>query len=36
LINCGIALGYADTSAPTNALRADRAEVDEITVFKGF
>lgn len=33
---CGMALGYADAAAPVNTLRADRASVDEIAVFKGF
>jgi hypothetical protein len=36
MIYCGMALGYADASKPVNALRSDRAEVDEIAVFKGF
>jgi len=36
LIYCGMALGYADETAPVNALRTDRASVDEITVFQGF
>ena len=36
MIYCGMALGYADESAPVNALRSDRAEVDEFTTFRGF
>jgi nitroreductase len=36
MIYCGMALGYADASAAVNALRSDRAGVDEIAVFKGF
>jgi nitroreductase len=35
-IYCGMALGYADMSKPVNTLRSDRADVDEIAVFKGF
>ncbi|QGZ94828.1 nitroreductase [Terricaulis silvestris] len=36
MIYCGMALGYADTAKPVNALRSDRAEVDEIAEFRGF
>jgi len=36
MIYCGMALGYADEGAPVNALRSDRAEVDEFAVFRGF
>ena len=36
LIYCGMALGYADESAPVNSLRSDRAPVDEIATFRGF
>jgi len=36
MIYCGMALGHADMSAPVNALRSDRATVDEIATFKGF
>ena len=36
MIYCGMALGYADETAPVNALRSDRAEVDEFAVFRGF
>ena len=36
MVYCGMALGYADDAAPINTLRSDRAEVDEITEFKGF
>src|SRR6185503_3209978 len=36
MIYCGMALGYADESAPVNTLRSARAEVDEFAVFRGF
>jgi nitroreductase len=36
MIYCGMALGYADERAPINSLRSDRAEVEEIAVFRGF
>jgi len=36
MIYCGMALGYADESAAVNALRSDRAEVDEFATFRGF
>ncbi|HVK80248.1 MAG TPA: nitroreductase family protein, partial [Verrucomicrobiae bacterium] len=36
MIYCAIALGHADMSAPINALRSDRAPVDEIATLKGF
>lgn len=36
MIYCGMALGYADESAPVNALRSDRAPLEEIATFKGF
>ncbi|MDP3750013.1 MAG: nitroreductase [Phenylobacterium sp.] len=36
LVYCGMALGVPDPSAPVNALRSDRADVDEICDFKGF
>ena len=36
MIYCGMALGYADESAPVNSLRSDRAPVDEIAEFRGF
>jgi nitroreductase len=36
MIYCGMALGYADESARVNALRSDRAEVDEFASFRGF
>lgn len=35
-IYCGMALGYADKSAPVNTLRSDRIGVDELATFKGF
>ena len=30
---CGMAIGYADPDAPVNALRSDRASIDEFTHF---
>jgi nitroreductase len=36
MIYCGMALGYADESAPVNSLRSDRAPLDEIAEFHGF
>ena len=36
MIYCGMALGYADETKPVNALRSERASVDEIATFKGF
>ena len=36
LIYCGMALGYADETAPINTLRSDRAAVDEIAELRGF
>ncbi len=36
MIYCGMALGYADESAPVNALRSDRAPLEEIAEFRGF
>ena len=36
MIYCGMALGYADMAKPVNALRSDRADVDEIAEFRGF
>jgi nitroreductase len=36
MIYCGMALGRADSSAPVNRLRSDRAEVAAFTQFKGF
>lgn len=36
MIYCGMALGYADASAPINTLRSERAGVDEIAEFRGF
>lgn len=36
MVYCGMALGYADMSAPVNRLRSDRAPVDEIASFRGF
>ncbi|MGH8462420.1 MAG: nitroreductase [Stenotrophobium sp.] len=34
MIYCGMALGYADTSAPVNQLRSERAAVDEFASFR--
>ncbi len=34
MIYCGMALGYADESAPINTLRTERASVDEIATFR--
>jgi len=36
IIYCGMALGYADMTKPVNALRSDRASVEEFATFKGF
>jgi nitroreductase len=36
MIYCGMALGYADNTAPVNTLRSERAEMDEIAEFRGF
>jgi nitroreductase len=36
VIYCGMALGYADTTKAVNALRSERAPVEEFAVFKGF
>jgi len=36
MLFCGLALGYADPSAPINSLRTDRAELAEFTTFRGF
>jgi len=36
IVYCGMALGYADDSAPVNRLRADRISVDELATFRGF
>ncbi|MDT4883912.1 hypothetical protein FQZ97_1200060 [compost metagenome] len=36
LVYCGMALGYADRSAPVNGLRSERAAVEEFAVLKGF
>jgi nitroreductase len=36
VVYCGMALGYADKSAPVNTLRSDRITVDELATFKGF
>lgn len=35
-VYCGLALGYADPDAPLNAMRTERAGVDEIATFRGF
>ena len=36
MIYCGMALGFADESAPVNSLRSDRAPVEEFATFRGF
>ena len=36
MIYCGMALGYADTEHPVNALRSERAPVEEFATFAGF
>lgn len=36
LVVCGMALGYADSEAPENALRTSREPVDAFTTFRGF
>jgi nitroreductase len=36
MIYCGMALGVPDRSDPVNALRTERADVDEFASFKGF
>lgn len=33
MLACGMAVGYADSTAPINALRSDRMAVDEFTTF---
>lgn len=36
MIYCGMALGYADPTAPVNSLRSERAPVEEFATFEGF
>lgn len=36
MLYCGMALGYADTSAPINTLVTARAELDEYVTMRGF
>jgi nitroreductase len=36
LVYCGMALGHADREASVNALRSDRAPVEEFATFAGF
>jgi nitroreductase len=36
MLFCGIALGYADESAPINSWRAPRAPLEEFATFRGF
>jgi nitroreductase len=36
ILYCGMALGYADDSAPINALRTERAPLEEFAKFRGF
>jgi hypothetical protein len=33
MLFCGLAVGYADYSAPINLLRADRVALDEVAQF---
>jgi len=33
MLFCGVAIGYEDTSAPVNSLRAERAALEEFAVF---
>ena len=35
ILFCGLAMGYADDSHPVNALRTERAPLDEIAEFRG-
>lgn len=35
-VYCGMALGYADETAPVNTLRSQRAPVEEFASFRGF
>lgn len=36
MLFCGVGLGYKDETAPINALRTDRAPLDEFATFIGF
>lgn len=36
IVYCGMAIGRADPAHPVNALRSNRAEIDEIARFEGF
>lgn len=36
ILYCGMALGYADEDAPINALRTERAPVEDFATFRGF
>jgi len=36
ILYCGMALGYGDPEAPINALRTERAAVEEFATFRGF
>jgi nitroreductase len=36
MLFCGMALGYRDESAPINALRTDRATLEEFATLQGF
>ncbi len=36
MIYCGMALGHADMTKPVNALRSERAELEEFATFRGF
>jgi nitroreductase len=36
MLFCGMALGYRDENAPINALRTDRAKLEEFATLRGF
>jgi nitroreductase len=36
ILYCGMALGYADEDAPINALRTERAPLEDFATFRGF
>jgi nitroreductase len=36
ILYCGMALGYADPDAPVNALKTERAPLDDFATFRGF
>jgi hypothetical protein len=33
MLFCGMAIGHADPRAPANALRTERADLDEVVTF---